>query len=187
MRTTGSPGSLTAMTARRLLLALPAATALAVLPACGSGDDVRGTAATAGTTSGGGSSSSSPDAAGGGTTAAADVELEDQSGDGTTVQVASVSALEDGFVVVALDEDAGGQVLGWAAVPAGPTAGVQVDLDGTVPATVGEDDTEITATLYADTDGDGSYSAGDVAVAEPQDGDDDGDDVVDDDADYRVV
>ncbi len=175
------------MTARRLLLALPAATALAVLPACGSGDDVQGTASTAGSTTGG-ASSSSPAAVGGGTTAAADVELEDQSGDGTTVQVASVSALEDGFVVIALDDDAGGQVLGSAEVPAGTTTDVQVDLGTPVPVATGDDDgTEITATLYADTDGDGGFSAGDVAVAEPQDSDDDGDDVVDDDAEYRVA
>ncbi|SDF55558.1 DUF7282 domain-containing protein [Klenkia brasiliensis] len=175
------------MTARRLLLALPAATALAVLPACGSDDDAPGTAATPGPTTGG-ASSSAPAAVGGGTTAAADVELEDQSGDGTTVQVASVTALEDGFVVITLDEDDGGQVLGWAAVPAGPATGVPVDLGTPVPATAGDDDTGITATLHADTDGDGSFSAGDAAVAEPQDGDDDdGDDVVDDDAEYRVA
>ncbi|MBE7163250.1 MAG: hypothetical protein INR72_18585 [Williamsia herbipolensis] len=175
------------MTARRLLLALPAATALAVLPACGSDDDVRGAATTAGSTTGG-ASSSSPNAVGGGTTAAADVELEDQSGDGTTVQVARVSALEDGFVVITLDEDDGGQVLGWSAVAPGVLDGAQVDLDTPVPAATGDDDgTEITATLYADTDGDGAYSAGDVAVAEPQDGDGDDDDVVDDDADYRVA
>jgi len=176
------------MTARRLLLALPAATALAVLTACGGGDDVGGTAATAGSTTGG-ASSSAPDAAGGGMSAAADVQLDDQSGDGTTVQVTSVSAPEDGFVVVTLDEDAGGQVLGWAQVPAGVSTGVQVDLDDPVPATAGDDDTEVTATLYADTERDGSWSPGDVAVAEPRDGDgdDDGDDVVDDDADYRVA
>ena len=178
------------MITRRPLLALPAAAALVVLTACGS-DDVTGSAnptGTAGSTTGG-ASSSSPNAVGGGISAAADLQLEDQTGDGSTVQVASVTALEDGFVVVTLDDDqpGAGQVLGSAEVPAGTSTAVAVDLDTPVPAATGDDDgTEITATLYADTDGDGSYSTADVAVPEPQDADDDDTDVVDDDAEYRL-
>ena len=186
-----STGSIPAMTTRRLLLALPAVAAVALLPACGSDDDVRG-AATSGTAGGPSSASNaSAPAVDGGSSAAAALQLQDQTGDGATVQVASVTAVEDGFVVVTLDDDQAGpgQLLGSAEVPAGTSTDVRVDLDTPVPPATGDDDgTEITATLVADTNANGSYDEGtDQAVPEPQDDDDDDDDAVDDDADYRLA
>lgn len=192
------------MTVRRLVASVFLLSA--PLAACGDdGEQSSGPTPTApavttsapGTSSPGGSSPSTragtPGATGGG-----DIEFDDQDGDGTTVLVSRVSAPGAGFVVVSVHD--GGSVLGWAAVDAGASDDVRVPLDPGLTR-----DTELDATLYADTDGDGVFDAdSDRPVADPDrdrdgdhEGDDDGDDdrdrdrdgahdVVDEDAHYRV-
>lgn len=192
-------GTVLVMTSSRMLLVLPAAAGLLVLSACGS-DDVQETAeagassvSSAASSAGAGASSAASSAStsvDGGSSAAADIEFEDQSGGGDAATIARVSAPEAGFVVVRVDDDDrsdDGTLLGSTSVEAGVSSDVEVSLD---PPLDGQADLE--ATLYADTNGNGSYDDGaDQAVAEPEDGDDsddDGDDtdVVDDGAEYSV-
>lgn len=73
-----------------------------------------------------------------GTTVTGDISVADQSGDGTSITVASATIEgADGFVVVHLDEDgAPGPVLGHAAVPEGTSTDVRVPLDETLTSDV---------------------------------------------------
>ena len=171
----------------RPLLAAPAAAALLLLAGCGD-DPPEGDAAP-----------SSPAAAVESTIAPegqsgsdqqADVSFEDQSGDGSSVVVDTVSSPQGGFVVITIDEDGGqdGAVVGSAQVQVGTSDDVEVTLDP--PLT---QDTDLTATLYADTDNDGTFEQGtDELVPDPEDGDgnDDGGDgdrdAVEDGAEYRI-
>ncbi|WP_369140663.1 DUF7282 domain-containing protein [Modestobacter versicolor] len=121
----------------------------------------------------------------------ADLSFEDQSGDGSSAVVDTVSAPQGGFVVVTVDEDDrpdDGTVLGSTQVQVGTTDDVEVALE---PALT--EDTDLEATLFADTDGDGEFDQdADQPVPEPVSGSDDADDsaddsdVVDDGAGYTV-
>ncbi|WP_409329036.1 DUF7282 domain-containing protein [Trujillonella humicola] len=184
--------------ASRTLLTLPAA--LLLLAACGGDDDPGGGDGGSATEAPGPSSpsdvpTSQPTAGGGqsdgapaGSDAAADLEFDDQSGDGAGAVVSRVSAPQGGFVVVTVDDDDrpdDGTVLGWTAVDPGVSTDVVVPLGPRL-----DRDTDLQATLHADTDGDGRFDpAVDQPVPEPDDDDDDvdDDDVVDDDADYRLA
>ncbi|WP_299956040.1 hypothetical protein [uncultured Modestobacter sp.] len=173
----------------RALLAVPTAAVVVLLSACGSGDG-------APVADDDGVSPSSPATAGqttalpggrAGSGQQADIEFEDQSGDGSTALVGTVSAPEGGFVVLTAD-GADDAVLGWADVQVGTSSDVEVSLDPPLAA-----DTALVATLYADTDRDGSFDPGaDEVVPAPIDGGDADDDVsqlsdpVEDDAQYTV-
>lgn len=73
-----------------------------------------------------------------GTTVTGDISVADQSGDGTSITVASATITgADGFVVVHLDEGgAPGPILGHAAIPEGTSTDVQVPLDETLTSDV---------------------------------------------------
>ena len=173
----------------RALLAVPTAAVVVLLSACGSGDG-------APVADGDDVSPSSPATAGqttelpggeAGSGQQADLEFEDQTGDGSTVVVDTVSAPEGGFVVLTAD-GADDAVLGWADVQVGTSSDVEVSLDQPLEA-----DTELVATLYADTDRDGSFDPGaDEVVPAPIDGGDTDDEVSDlsdpvqDDARYSL-
>ncbi len=96
----------------------------------------------------------------------AEVDVEDQVGDGRTVEVDEVRAgAGPGFVVV---YDAGRVVLGWAAVPRGARA-VAVELD--TPVRAGQ---QLVAALFRD-DGDGAFEPrADRLVVEEDDDSPDG-------------
>lgn len=124
------------------------------------------------------------------------MRFDDQSGDGTSAVVAEVVAPVAGFVVVTR-EDAPDGVLGSTGVPAGTSADVLVPLDPSLSA-----DADLTATVYADGDGNGVFDpSADPALPSPRrerDRDGEGDptpdrnrdgshDTVSDDAAYRVA
>jgi hypothetical protein len=168
---------------RRPLLVLPAAAALILLSGCGDdapeGDAPVSSPATAGETTVAPEGESGSDQQ-------ADLEFADQSGDGSSVVVDTVSAPQGGFVVVTAAGSAA--PLGSAQFEVGTTDDVAVPLD--TPLTAAAD---LTATLYADTDGDGAFDpTADQAVPEPISGDDSSDDtsdetdVVDDGAAYSL-
>lgn len=94
------------------------------------------------------------------------LKVEDQTSEGPTV-LAEAAATKGGFVVVLADE--GRNVLGTGVVPAGTEpADVQVSL-----AEEPTEEIELIARLYADTDGNGLYSAGDQPVTNDEDDDSD--------------
>lgn len=94
------------------------------------------------------------------------LKVEDQTSEGPTV-LAEAAATKGGFVVVFADE--GRNVLGTGIVPAGTEpADVQVSL-----AEEPTEEIELIARLYADTDGNGLYSAGDQPVTNGKDDDSD--------------
>ncbi|MEX2290260.1 MAG: hypothetical protein WD794_08040 [Mycobacteriales bacterium] len=94
------------------------------------------------------------------------LQVEDQTSEGPTV-LAEAAATKGGFVVVFADE--GRNVLGTGIVPAGTEpAKVQVSL-----AEEPTEEIELIARLYADSDGDGLYSAGDQPVSNGEDDDSD--------------
>lgn len=101
------------------------------------------------------------------------IEVEDQTGNGSTVVVARVTAAADGFLLITAADDPGTE-FGSAPVEAG-TSG-PVDIPTTITAS-GEYD----ALLYAD-DGDGSF---DPALDQPVVEADHGDPVAED-FDYRI-
>ncbi|WP_138758018.1 DUF7282 domain-containing protein [Modestobacter altitudinis] len=168
---------------RRPLLVLPTTAAIILLSGCGDdapeGDAPPSSPATAGETTVAPEGQSGSDQQ-------ADLEFEDQSGDGSSVVVDTVSAPQGGFVVVTAE---GSDVpLGSVRVQVGTTDDAEVPLDAPLTA-----DTDLTATLYADTDGDGGFDpSADQAVPEPISGDDSSDDtsddsdVVDDGAEYSL-
>lgn len=181
-----------------LLLLVPAL----LLAACG-GDDAEPAAATSSSSPASTTATPSGSASATASTDAASVAFADQSGDGATAVVDRVVIPQGGFVVVSVHDD--GAVLGSVAVPAGTAQSVQVPLQPPITQ-----DTELDATLYLDTDGNGAFDAAvDHAVPVPDqsrdrdrtddhDGDPDQDqdqdrdqdlshDVVSDDAHYRVT
>lgn len=106
-----------------------------------------------------------------------EIEVDDQSGDGSTVLIAKVRAAANGFVVITADDDLG-TAFGSAPVTAGTNTGIEV------PTSITESG-EYDAVLYAD-DGDGAFdSAVDQPVTEDDD-DDEGSDLESDDFDYRM-
>ena len=179
------------MNRSRLLLAVSAVSALLVLPACGGAEETPSPAAASISVPGGASPTSGAPAtpadgggAAAGSDAAAEVTFEDQSGAGDLAVVARVALPVAGFVVVTVDEgdDDDDRVLGATVLPAGVVTDVQVPLDP--PLT---EDTDLEATLYADTDGNGVFDpAQDEEVPEPDDDGDDEDDDVSEEADYDV-
>jgi hypothetical protein len=168
-RTAGQQSQVTRR--RGSLLVLPTAAALILLSGCGDdapeGDAPASSPATAGETTVAPEGESGSDQQ-------ADLEFEDQSGDGSSVVVDTVSAPQGGFVVVTAEgADA---PLGSVQVKVGTTDDVEVPLDTPLTA-----DTDLTATLYADTDGDGAFDpTADQGVPEPISGDDSSDDTSDD-------
>lgn len=105
----------------------------------------------------------------------ANVDVDDQRGDGTSVRVAEVRLTAGAGHVVIMDPRTR-QVLGSATVATGTTRGATVPLTTTVAASG-----ELVALLYVD-DGDGRFDpATDGAVV-----DDDDDEAVDDDFDYTL-
>ncbi|MGY2079224.1 DUF7282 domain-containing protein [Modestobacter sp. SYSU DS0657] len=168
------------ISSRRALVAVPAAVLL--LSACGDGADAPAGDAPPSSPATAGSTTIAPEGESG-SGQMADLEFEDQSGPGDRVVVARVTAPGGGFVVVSGGGD--DAVLGSTLVQVGTTSDVAVDLD---PALTG--DTDLTATLYADTDADGEF---DQAVDEPVPAPEDArepageqDEVVADEATYSV-
>jgi predicted RNA-binding protein with TRAM domain len=170
------------MRPRRGLLCSAGATAL-LLTACGQED--AGPRPAVGTTFAEGTSATTEaeqTTSAAATGEVADVEFEDQSGAGDLATVARVVLPVDGFVVLTADdgdddEDEDDPVVGSTAVLAGESSEVPVPLSP--PLT---EDTELEATLYGDTDGDGLF---DQSI-DQQIPDSDGDDDVSDDAEYTV-
>jgi hypothetical protein len=165
------------MITRRTLCAIPAAATTALLLAgCGSDDQPASAAAATTVTSPAPAPSTGSSAGGGGE---ADVSFDDQSGAGDSVRVAQVALPEAGFVVVTADDDEDDdRLVGWTALPAGVGTDVVVLLS---PALTQDSDLE--ATLWADTDGNGSFDAAVDQRVREDDGD--GDDVSED-ADYDL-
>jgi hypothetical protein len=160
----------------RLVLAAPAVSALVLLPACGAAEETPPSAAAsvsvpggASPTSGAPATTADGGAAGAGSDAAAEIVFADQAGTGDVAVVARVALPVAGFVVVTEDEGADDRVLGATVLPAGVVTDVQVPL---VPPLA--EDTDLEATLHADTDGDGVFDpARDERVPEPGDEEDD--------------
>ncbi|MGY2079223.1 DUF7282 domain-containing protein [Modestobacter sp. SYSU DS0657] len=170
---------------RPALLALPAAAVLALTACGGDAAEEEPTPAVGTTFAEDGTDDSAAATETGRATGApiAEVEFDDQSGDGSSVTVARVAMTVDGFVVIlpgdGSDDDATeAEALGSTAVPAGEATDVEVPLS---PALT--EDTDLQAVLYGDTDEDGDF---DPAVDQriPDTDDDDGD--VSDDASYTV-
>ena len=158
----------------RAFVVVPAAAAALLLSACGDdapeGDAAPSSPATAGETTVAPEGQSGSDQQ-------ADISFEDQSGAGDSVVVDTVSAPQGGFVVITVDEDGQeGTVLGSTQLQVGTTDDAEVTLDP--PLT---QDTDLEATLHADTNGDGEFDPdSDEAVPEPIDGGDPSDDESDD-------
>lgn len=87
-------------------------------------------------------------------TGPATIAADDQSGDGTTVTVASVSLPIDGFVVIHGDNGgAPGAVIGWSdLLPAGDSTGVEVTLNTAIDA-----DATVFPMAHVDANGNGLY------------------------------
>lgn len=162
----------------------------AVLTACGSGADTSAAPVApvaapqaAGTPV---PSSAAPSAAAAATAPVSDpgaeIDADDQSGDGRSVEVRVARiTLGPGWVAVRTDEDNGGRLLGSTAVAPGQAGPVTVTLTEPVPA--GDDD--LTVVLHAD-DGDGVFDEQlDPRILDDDDDQDD-DDIEDDDLDYRL-
>ena len=169
------------MITRRTLRAIPAAATTALLLAgCGSDDQPASAAAATTVISTAPAPSTGSSSAGGG--GEADVSFDDQSGAGDSVRVARVALPEAGFLVVTADDDEGDEdddrLVGWTALPAGVATDVVVPLS---PALTQDSDLE--ATLWADTDGNGSFDAAVDQRVREDDGDDDD---VSEDADYDL-
>ena len=141
---------------RRLLAAPVAATVLALLAACGGSDTPAPDQASSTDTSPASTEPGEPGAGGGNQDVAPDLEFQDQVGEGDTALVSRVGMPTAGFVVVTADD---GTVLGSAAVGEGAASDLEVPLDPPL-----DEDGVLTATLYADTDEDGSF---DEAVDQP--------------------
>lgn len=83
----------------------------------------------------------------------AELSVEDQSGDGTTVEVASVVLPADGFIAVHSDADGPGPVIGVSdLLPEGDSAGVVITLDEPV-----DTDTTLWPMAHIDTNRNGLY------------------------------
>jgi hypothetical protein len=94
------------------------------------------------------------------------LEVEDQKSEGPTV-LARAAATDGGFVVVIGDE--GRNVLGYSEVEAGTEPqDVQISLAEELV-----DEVELIARLYADTNGDGLYGAGDEPISNGEEDDSD--------------
>ena len=163
----------------RATLVVPAAAAAVLLAGCGD-DPPEGDAAPS-SPAAAVESTVAPEGQSGSDQMAA-LSFEDQSGDGSSAVVDTVSTPQAGFVVVTSDEDDGqGTVLGSALLQVGTNDDVEVTLD---PPLTQESD--LTATLYADTDNDGEFDpAADQVVPDPDDTDGDPD-PVEDGAEYRL-
>lgn len=99
---------------------------------------------------------------------AAVLEVEDQKSEGPTV-LAKAAATAGGFVVVFGDE--GRNVLGFSEVePGTEVQDVQISL-----AEEPTEELQLTARLYADSNGDGFYGDGDMPIDNGEKDDDDGD------------
>ncbi|MFP3905647.1 MAG: hypothetical protein ACLFWR_01335, partial [Acidimicrobiales bacterium] len=86
----------------------------------------------------------------------AELTVEDQSGDGTTVQVASVTLPADGFIAVHADDDGPGPVIGNSdLLPAGESTDVEITLDEEV-----SEDTTLWPMAHIDTNLNGTYDFG---------------------------
>lgn len=97
---------------------------------------------------------------------AAVLEVKDQESEGPTV-LAQAAATKGGFVVVYGDK--GSNTLGTGIVPPGTTAQpVQISL-----AEQPTEEIELMARLFADTDGNGIYGAGDQPISNGEDDDSD--------------
>lgn len=97
---------------------------------------------------------------------AAVLQVADQKSEGPTV-LAKAAATKGGFIVVYSEE--GRNELGTGEVPAGTTAvDVQVSL-----AEEPTEEIQLLARLFADTDGNGLYSAGDLPITNGEDDDSD--------------
>ena len=161
----------------RRLLVLPAA--VAVLAGCG-GSDTPAPDRASSTDSAPPASTQpgEPGAGGGNADLAPDLEFQDQVGAGDTALVARVGMPTAGFVVVSGED---GAVLGSAEVGEGAASDLEVPLDP--PLT---EDAELTAALYADTDGDGAFDpAADEQLRESPD-DEAEDEPIEVDASYDV-
>ena len=188
----GDPGSSPDVTrVDRALFMAASLTLVGVLAGCGSDDpEAAGTAAATTSTVTAPAPSSDPSSSAPAVPTPAggqdqpDVSFDDQSGPGDVVRVARVVLPAAGFVVVTADDDDGDdddRLVGSAALPAGVSTDVAVPL---APALT--EDTDLEATLFADTDGNGAFDpAVDQRVREDDDGDDDDD--VSEDADYDVI
>ncbi|MCZ2836309.1 DUF7282 domain-containing protein [Modestobacter sp. VKM Ac-2985] len=166
-------------TSRRSLWALPAA--VLVLSACAGGEGAPAGDAPPSSPATSGATTIAPGGESGSGTMA-DLEFLDQTGPGNNVVVSTVNAPGGGFLVISAEDE----VLGATRLQVGTTPDVAVELD---PALT--EDTELTATLYADTDADGEFDpAVDEPVPAPVDATDDDaedvDDVVEEDAEYTV-
>lgn len=86
----------------------------------------------------------------------AELTVEDQSGDGTTVQVASVTLPAGGFIAVHADDGGPGPVIGSSdLLPAGESTDVEIVLDEAVSA-----DTTLWPMAHIDTNLNGTYDFG---------------------------
>ncbi|MDZ7678865.1 MAG: hypothetical protein U5K29_09965 [Acidimicrobiales bacterium] len=86
----------------------------------------------------------------------AELSVEDQSGDGTTVQVASVTLPADGFIAVHADDGGPGPVIGSSdLLPAGESTDVEITLDEAVSG-----DTTLWPMAHIDTNLNGTYDFG---------------------------
>jgi len=189
MRTSRTTSALVAGTAAAALLlsacgsdAQPAPAAAPDAPASSAAVPAPEASSASSSASSSPSASTSPTPTAGDTVADDDAELdvEDQRGDGRSVAVEEVQLTSgSGFVAVYTRD---GQLLGSAEVGRGRT--LTVELDEPIPATG-----EYRAVLFAD-DGDGTFDAEtDPRVVEADDDDDDQDDdedAVDDEFDYRL-
>ena len=172
------PGHLRGVTRRRLAVPVLTATALALLTACGDSDTPAPDQAGATDTPAASTQPGEPGAGGGNQDLAPDLQFQDQVGEGDTALVARVGMPTAGFVVVS----SGDTVLGSTPVQEGAATDLAVPLDP--PLT---EDTVVTATLYADTDGDGAFdAAADQPVPASPDDEDEGQELsVDVDYDVR--
>ncbi len=153
------------MTARRTPLVLTALLTCATLALAGCSTETAPKTPQGGASGGAGAKNgATPDAVL--VDPAAKLDVKDQVSKGPTVNVAGVAATKGGFVVVSSDK--GRNILGSGIVPAGTTPEpIQVSL--------AEEPTKklrLIARLYADTNGDGLFGAGDRPIASAKGGDD---------------
>ena len=88
------------------------------------------------------------------TTGPATITAEDQSGDGTTVTVASITIPTEGFIVIHADNDgAPGPILGWSdLLPAGDSSNIDVTLNTPLDA-----DAKVFPMAHVDANANGVY------------------------------